>query len=232
LANHSRILDPLVGDGASSSRAPVGVWRPMTRDELNELGFIAPIASVPSIVERGILSHRLASKVPHQSIANESVQSLRATKRVPGGMYLHDYANLYICSRNPMLYVKRDVHETVCVLRVSTDVLDLPNVVITNANAARTFAKFLPAPEGLEIVDRELTFAKYWTHDDPDEQYRRKGLKCAEVLVPNKIHPKFIMGAYVSCQSSRTQLTALAPILNIGVNPWLFFIEAHSWFTS
>jgi len=33
------------------------VRHPMTRDELRELGYIAPIATVPSILQHGILSH-------------------------------------------------------------------------------------------------------------------------------------------------------------------------------
>jgi hypothetical protein len=122
-----------------------------------------------------------------------------------------------------MMFVKRNSHESLCVLRVSTNVLDLPNVVITDANASRTFAKFRPAPEGLAIVNRDLTFAKYWTHDDEEEQYRRKGLKCAEVLVPRGVPTKYITGAYVSCEKGRQALAAIAGDLPITVNGNLFF---------
>jgi hypothetical protein len=196
----------------------------MTRDQLKELGSIVPIESVPSILKLGILSHNRARKVRHTSIANAEVNERREQKVVPGGKPLHDYANLYICPRNPMLYVKKDVHETICVLRVSAAVLDLEDVVVTDANASRTFAQFEPAPEGLRIVNHDMTFATYWTHDDPDEYYRRKGLKCAEVLVPHVVEPKYIVGAYVSCRKSGEQLRAVAPKLLITVNPVLFFL--------
>ena len=195
----------------------------MKREDLPELGFIVPVATVPSILTRGILCHRLAAKLQHQSIANQSVQNLRANKIVPGGKPLHDYANLYICPRNPMLYVKKDIHEQICVLRVSTSVLDVPGVIVTDMNAARTYAKFQPAPQGLAIVDQALTFATYWTHQDSGEEYRRKGLKCAEVLVPREVQPKYITGAYVSCDQSRQALAAVAAKLDIAVNPGLFF---------
>lgn len=195
----------------------------MKRDELQELGFITPIASVPSILQRGILCHRLAEKVPHESLANQSVQSLRANKIVPGGSRLHDYANLYICPRNPMMYVLKDRHEETCVLRVNASVLDLPGVIVTDMNAARTYAMFRPAPEGLEIVDREMTFAISWNHQDPGEKDRRRGFKCAEVLVPKLVPPEYIAGAYVSCDKSREALAAVADQLAITVNPDLFF---------
>ena len=135
----------------------------MTREELNELGYIVPIATVPSILQRGILSHRRAERIAHESIALEDVNNLRAKVNVPNGRALHEYANLYICPRNPMLFKRKDSHEQICVLRVSADVLDLPNVVVTDSNAASKYVRFSPAPSGLEIVSRDRTFARYWT---------------------------------------------------------------------
>ena len=56
------------------------------------------------------------------------------------------------------------------------------DVVITDGNAAGDYTKFAPAPGGLRIVNKELTFAEYWTDDDVIQGYRRKSAKCAEVL--------------------------------------------------
>src|SRR5947209_19956000 len=111
---------------------------PMTRDELHELGYIAPIATVPSILELGILSHNRAKKVDHRDIALQEVQDRRAKVIVPapgGGRRLHDYANVYICPHNPMLLKKKAIHDEICVLRVSPAVLDIPGAVVTDMNA-------------------------------------------------------------------------------------------------
>ncbi len=116
----------------------------MTRAELDELGYIVPIATVPSVLQHGILSHRRANRVAHDSIALEDVQNLRAGKVVPNGRALHEYANLYICPRNPMLRRRSDVHKQICVLRVNTDVLDIPNVIVTDSNAASKYVSFKP----------------------------------------------------------------------------------------
>lgn len=196
----------------------------MNREQLTELGYIVPIATVPSILARGILSHRRATAVQHASIASAEVQDLRAGKVVPGGRPLHDYANLYICPRNPMLRVKKAIHLEICVLRIHSDVVEIPNAVVTDRNAARTFARFRPSPEGLEIVDYDLTFARYWTHPDPQEYDRRKGLKCAEVLVPDAVAPDFITGAYVSTTTSAAALSLVAPAIPVAVNGDLFFV--------
>ncbi|MGD0792180.1 MAG: DUF4433 domain-containing protein [Terriglobales bacterium] len=195
----------------------------MTRAELNELGYIVPIATVPSILQRGILSHRRAERIPHESIALQNVQDRRATVTVPNGRMLHEYANLYICPRNPMLLKKSDIHESICVLQVSADVLDIRNVVVTDGNAASKYVSFRPAPAGLAIVDRDRTFAEWWTHDDQIEQWRHSSQKCAEVLVPDVVSPPYVIGAYVSCDNSRRQLHGLVPDLPVTVNPRLFF---------
>jgi len=195
----------------------------MTRDELHELGYIVPIASVPSILQHGILSKRRSDRIAHRSIALQDVQNLRATKIVPNGRALHEYANLYICPRNPMLLKKSDIHDEICVLRVSTNVLDIPNVVVTDSNAASKYVSFKPAPEGLAIVNRDRTFADWWTHNDQIEQWRHSAQKCAEVLVPDVVPVRYIMGAYVSCELGQERLQRLAPNLPITTDARLFF---------
>jgi len=87
------------------------------------------------------------------------IQDRRSRVVVPGGRPLHEYVNLYICARNPMLYKRRDQHRELCGLRVSTALLDAPNVIVADGNASSDYVRFEPAPKGLRIVDRELTFA-------------------------------------------------------------------------
>lgn len=194
----------------------------LRREELEELQFIVPMATVPSIGQLGILSHRRADKVPHDSIADPTILDRRAGKRVPGGLRLHDYANLYVCARNPMMTKRRSQMGELCVLRVSTDVLDLPGVVVTDGNASSDYARFKPAPEGLVIVNRELTFAEYWTDPDRIEYFRKKFAKCAEVLVPNSVPPRFIDGAWVRNEEALRRFEALGVDLEVRVNGHLF----------
>ena len=161
--------------------------------------------------------------MPHQTVALQAVQDLRARIVVPRGRPLHEYANLYICARNPMLLKKSNEHRVICVLRVDVNVIDMPNVVITNSNAASKYALFRPAPEGLAIVDRERTFATWWTHEDQIEQWKHSAQKCAEVLVPDQVPVDYVVGAYVSCEHSKRTLEQLAPALPVAINATMFF---------
>lgn len=82
-----------------------------------------PIANISSVLVHGILSHEQAAKLDHQSVAMTDIQDRRDRVQVPGGLKLHQYANLYFHARNPMLFKRKAQAESLCVLRVSTTVL-------------------------------------------------------------------------------------------------------------
>ena len=195
----------------------------MERHELTELHYITPIANVPSILRLGILSHTRAKRMQHDSVAMEEIQDRRAEISVPGGRKLHEYVNLYICARNPMMYKRHAQHQELCVLRISPSVIDIGGVVMTDRNASVGYAKFVAAPHGLSIVDREATFAEYWTDRNPIIECQKKAAKCAEVLVPDRVKSDYITGAYVSCQDAVDRLHALNTSISVSINSRLFF---------
>jgi len=182
--------------------------RILEREELSELHYITPIVNVPSMYRHGILSHNGAQKIEHRSVAMQKIQDRRAKVVVPSGKRLHDYVNLYVHARNPMMYVVRNEHRGLCVLRLTTDLLDLPGVIVTDGNASGDYVRFAQAPGGLEIVDKELVLASSWTDPDLIMYYRRKSARCAEVLVPERVDQRFIQGSYVSCVESREIMIA------------------------
>jgi hypothetical protein len=195
----------------------------MQRSELAELHYITPIANLPSIFRLGILSHNRAKHVPHDSVAMNEIQVRRAKVTVPGGRKLHDYVNLYICARNPMMYKRQAQYREICVLRITPDVIDLPGVVITDGNASGDYVRFSAAPKGLAIVDRDLTFADDWRDPDWIQYFRKKAAKCAEVLVPDEVKPVYITGAYVACQEAKAALEGMAKGIAVEINGHLFF---------
>jgi hypothetical protein len=196
----------------------------MLRAELTELHFITHIDNLPSILEFGILSHNQMLKRQHVSVAMQEVQDLRAGKLVPGGLRLHDYANLYICARNPMMYVRRHAHESLCVLSISPAVLDIAGTVITDQNAASKYVRYAASPEGLAHVDRDLTFARDWRHpDDQIAAWKHKAAKCAEVLVPHSVHSDYIQAMYVSGETGRQRVIAVDQSKPVHVHTDLFF---------
>jgi len=200
----------------------------MQRSELAELHYITPTANLLSILSRGILSYNRVKRVNHQSVAMNEIQDRRANVTVPNGRKLHEYVNLYICARNPMMYKRQAQFKELCVLRVSPDVLDLPGVVITDGNASSEYTRFSAAPKGLAIVDRDLTFADDWRDPDEIRYFRKKVAKCAEVLVPDKVKPDYITGIYVACGETEAALQDLVKDVAVVINSHLFFGKAGS----
>lgn len=169
----------------------------MDRVAVVELHSIQPIANVPSIADRGILSHHGAAALPHTSVAAEDIQNMRADVVVPQGRRLHEYANLYFHARNPMMSRLRLLHEELCILRIDSAVLDLPEVVVTDGNASSSYTRFQATADGLDFIDEGLTFARDWRDPMTQVYWRKKRARCAEVRVPDRVTPDAILGAYV-----------------------------------
>ena len=197
----------------------------MDRSDVKELYFITPIANVVSIMEHGILSHNLSMKLPHRSVAMQEIQDRRRDKKIPGtNKRLHDYANLYFDAHNPMLCKRQSLNNSICVLRVEASVLDLPDVIIADRNAASDYVRFYPIVEGLANLDKDKVYARYWTNArDQYEAWDLKAIKCAEVLVPNKVEPKYVLGAYVANQVALELFNQLNIALSVCIINGIFF---------
>jgi ssDNA thymidine ADP-ribosyltransferase, DarT len=190
---------------------------------VTELHCIMPIDNVPSVVAHGILSYERAARLTHRSVAMQPVQDRRDQKQVPGGLKLHQYANLYFHARNPMLYKRLNEANQLCVLRVSTEVLAINGSVICDRNAASDYVRFLH-PAQWNLLPFDDIYAMDWRHPGDQVAYwRHKTIKCAEVLVPHRIEPEFLRGAYVIDSAAATRLAAQKPGLPATVNPVLFF---------
>lgn len=182
-----------------------------------------PIVNVPSVMRHGVLSHEHAAKLTHHSIALQAVQDKRDQKHVPGGLKLHQYANLYFHARNPMMYKRKNEAPGLCVLRISLDVLNLSGTVITDQNAASDYVRFLHPRQWKELAFDDI-FATSWVHQgDPIAYFRHKARMCAEVLVQKLVPPSFIVGAYVTDAASNTKLAGVGFGLPVTLNPMLFF---------
>jgi hypothetical protein len=190
---------------------------------LAEFQNITPLANIPSILQHGILSHAMASKLPHHSVALQAVQDKRDQKQIPGGFALHEYANVYFHARNPMMSRRRNEARSLCVLRVSTEILKIPGAVITDQNAVSKYVKF-SAPDRLKFMNLDYVFAANWKHPgDQIEEWRHSSAKCAEALIPQKILPIYLLGEYVLNDTVRAQLNALGFALPIDIDADLFF---------
>jgi hypothetical protein len=201
------------------------------RAQVGELFYITHVANVAGIVDKGILSHNSAARLAPTRVDLDTVQEIRA--RIPiGARMLHDHANLYVCGRNAMMYyvVHQNPIDSICLLRVAPEVLDLPDVVIADGNAARRGeTRFDDVRTGLAALDFERVHAHSWIHEgDPVATYEHKRVKQAEVLVPDRIDPTLVIGAYAPTPGAEAAVLAGAPRLPVIVTRYTFF-DGHGW---
>lgn len=196
----------------------------MRRDDIDGLYNAFHRDNLESILRFGILSHALAAKVQHRSIADPGVQATRARKIVPPSRRpLHSYANLYFNPRNIVGYrFVKDTEdaggseEELCIARVSLDVLDLPGVIVTDRNAA-SWPQWMTPDAGLAALDHVDIFARYWNGKDHAQRM------CAEILVPDRVPVEFITDVYVSTTAAQGETVPLCGSLPVRVKGSLFF---------
>jgi hypothetical protein len=196
----------------------------MNRADVKELHYITAIENVTSILRHGILSHTLAAELVHDSVAMPEIQAIRMNKLIPNARRLHEYTNLYFDAHNAMLSRVRRHNSEICVLQIDAAVLDLPDVIVTDRNAASGWVSFSPVEEGLEAIDRDRLFARSWKHpEDPYDEMSHNSEKCAEVLVPDRVDTRFVIGAYVANQTALRSFHALTTPLPAGIRNDMFF---------
>lgn len=184
---------------------------------------IQPIGNIPSVICHGLLSYNRVAKIDHESIAMPDVQRKRNNIQIPHGGPLHAYANAYFDPRNPMMYRKHDIAQSLCVLAISSKVLDLPGTIISDGNAASPFSRFYTPIDGVNQLDFVRIYDEWWISEDPCEQLRRKRIKCAEILVPNRIDYGYIVGAIVVSEQAQRELKSKGFDKKIAVRPKVFF---------
>lgn len=195
----------------------------------NALYSIMALPNIPSVLEHGILCYDYANKLPHKSVALESVQERREVKVTNSNRRLHSYANLYFDPHNPMLSRLRSLNDTICILAVNPLVLNLQNVIVTDRNAAVGIVRYIEPDKMEGNIDFDRVYAKYW-HPDKGETdvnpfmiAENKAIKCAEVLVPECIPPEYIMGAVVINAGVKEKLEELGFTKKIIIDKNRFF---------
>ncbi|WP_406125126.1 DUF4433 domain-containing protein [Streptomyces canus] len=196
----------------------------LQRSRVLELHYITPIVNLASIANVGLVCHQEAERIPHLSVASESVQDNRRDKRIPGGGILHSYVNTYFDARNSMMYkLLQDGVRQLAVLRISPDILDTSGAVISDGNAATGTTRFYPSPQGLSELDEQLVFADSWNHSDPWIKLERKRARSAEVLIPGFVLPRFIHGCYTLIESDAAACLGVDPSWKVEVNKSVYF---------
>ncbi len=200
----------------------------MPKLDIRNLYYITHIDNLPSILEKGILSHKKIEEehVHRAHIYNTDIVNRRKEKNTPDRKSLWSYANLYFQPRNPMMY--RVVHEKekrakdLAVVSVTIKVLQTPGVFITDGNAANDPTQFYTPSDGLKMIGQQwkIVQSEWWNNLDGS---KRKIM--AECLVPQKVDPEFISSIYVADEETRSRLSTMVGYRSISIipEPKMFF---------
>ncbi|GAB4225330.1 MAG: DarT ssDNA thymidine ADP-ribosyltransferase family protein [Stanieria sp.] len=198
----------------------------MNKNSIKSLYYITHINNLPSILERGILSHKKVEElqVTYQPIYDSGIVSKRKDKRTPERDSLWEYANLYFQARNPMMY--RVVHEKekrdIAIVGVKSEVLQINGGFVTDGNAANDPTQFFPAKEGLKIVENQWKIIQSDWWNDQDGSKRKIMSEC---LIPNQISPEFIHSIFVVDHVAKQKVESIIGSTQIHIVP-----EPHMFF--
>lgn len=118
---------------------------------------------------------------------------------------------------------RRNLNPHLVVIRVAPSVLDLPDTVIADGNAARPETRFFPSPDGLAHLDPQFVYAEWFIDPDPTVAYEKRRRRMAEVLVVDRVEPKYVVGCY-AYDAERSQVCAQAVAsLPVEVKRHVFF---------
>lgn len=156
---------------------------------IDSIWYISHVENLASILEHGILSNSKSREIITNStdISDPGAQRWRDRKESVYSRSIHDYTPLYLNVRNPMLYVKRKINSSLCLIEVSVEIINTRKCVISDGNAASRETKFYAKDNQDLNIFWDVLSAEYWSNF-PDGKRKR----CAEVLVYPCVDKQFI----------------------------------------
>ncbi|MFN4219616.1 MAG: DarT ssDNA thymidine ADP-ribosyltransferase family protein [bacterium] len=199
--------------------------------KLRGLYYITHIDNIPSILERGILCHRLIEKenIKYTPIYNVDIVASKKEKKLPDGRNLWDFANLYFQPRNAMLYrVVLDLGiENIAIVGLKNSILYKEDIFIENGNTASPYTIILPIKQARKHIKdiRKKVDREWWALEDGSKRELM-----AECLVPGKVSSSYISEIYVPNHEVKSKLQSKIPEVNIPIipEPELFFLPSRS----
>ena len=200
--------------------------------KIKSLYYITHIDNLPSILERGILSHERIETEGTQCVSmfkgktdtKNNTNKRRKVKPQQGKKNLLNYANLFFQPRNPMMY--RAIFETgedkLAVLEVADTILNEPGVIIADGNATEELTQFHSGVQGLNKLQQQkkIIQSEWWKNPDGS---KRKIM--AECLVPDRVKPECIRSIIVAKDELKNWVSGIVdnPRLLIDCQPNIFF---------
>jgi len=199
--------------------------------KLRGLYYITHIDNLPSILKRGLLSHRkvVEEKVDFTRIYDEEIVANRKEKKVPDGPPLWDFVNLYFQPRNAMLYRVRFFSglnmEDIIIFGLKRSILERNDIFVTTGNAASPYTEFFSSKEASKHIKaiQEKADKEWWASEDGSKRELM-----AECLVPDNVSSEYISEIYVPNHNTLNKVRQICeektPVIP---EPKLFFLPSR-----
>ena len=200
--------------------------------KLRGLYYITHIDNLPSILDKGILCHKLIEeeKIQFTPIYNAEIIESRKNINMPDNRSLWDFANFYFQPRNAMLYrvvfsSEKNIDDII-IIGVKSGVLERSDIFITTGNAASSSSKILSASEAKKNINniRKQIDKEWWASEDGSKRELM-----AECLVPDKVSPELIQEIYVGTHNGLEKVKDLIRRDRISAipEPSVFFLPSR-----
>ncbi|MBI4186175.1 MAG: DUF4433 domain-containing protein [Chloroflexi bacterium] len=195
----------------------------MGRAPINQLYYITHKDNVPSILQRGIMSHEMivSENIPFTPIYDAQIVKKRHDMKVPDGRSLWSFANVYFQVRNAMLYRVIFFSEStglndIVVLAVGANILNRNDIFISTGNAASQYSDILHITKGRKLISqiRRATDKEWWKDVDGSKREMM-----AECLVPEIIPPEFVRTIYVASHNAANTVKTTLDQLKLIATP-------------
>jgi len=161
----------------------------LSKYNIDYLYHMTHINNLDNILKNGLKSNTEVKKhnLIKVDISDNDVNDRRVRPEPIYKRKIHDYVPLYFNPRNPMLYKRLDLQDDIVILGINKKIFHKEKVIFTDGNAASNSTSFFNNINYLENINWSCIKNDYWNKYEDG-----KRIKCAEVLVPNKIETQFI----------------------------------------
>jgi len=155
------------------------------------------IDNVANILEHGLLAH--GNPYQRKDISDCDVNNRRLRAEPIYHKPIHSYVPFYFNPRNPMLYYRQNQQDDIVILILSKELILSKGALFTDGNASSDKTLFTNDINNLDIIDWNCINGKYW-----NDHVDGKRKKMAEVLVPDFVDAKNILG--IICKNTLTKV--------------------------
>lgn len=195
----------------------------LAKYKIDYIFHMTEISNLPNILKFGLLPHNEAHSkgLNKTDIALQDVNQRRANKKPIHGISLHDYVPMYFNPKNPMLFKRKQIQDSIIILAIDRRILYHEKSIFSDGNAASDATRFYNHLQDLEKLNWACIRTDYWNNFQDG-----KRIRCAETLAHPKIPIKYIKKIHCNSIKTKVALDQAAPLdksFRVELNSKYFF---------